>query len=692
MNRITAAYMLAAWLAVWDGASIHAAWYDMGSPVLTDIWVNPSSGDDARSGATSAQALRTLAEAWNRIPSGSALSGTGYRIALMPGDYPADGIPGWMAARYGTAQCPVVIEAVGGPGTARLHGYLDISDCRYLYLVRLDVVTDSGYGGGGNVIHLASCSHVLLRGCTLNGWDGATRQPQETLKVNQSQYLYVEQCEIRSAQWYPLDFVAVQYGHVVSNRIHDAGEWCAVIKGGSASLLLDGNRLYNGRTGGFVAGNGTGFNYMTSPWIHYEAADIKFVNNIIDHTGTVGMGVNGGYNVLLAFNTLYRAGTNDHLLEVLHGAHGCNENPDTCAAYQAAGGWGNSGSEEWYVPSRNVYVYNNLFFNPDNTTHGWQHLRVDGAVTPLADQNMHLRGNIIWNGDPSHPLGIEDPSSGCQPDNPTCNEILIRADNLINTLYPQLTDPENGDFRPVMGADLFSFSPWIIPSFPGGDRPQPPLAPEGDLINTILYDRSGRPRDAGTAVGAQAYPPTPPPGSHTRLDFDGDAISDIGCYYAPGGNWYMYKSSAGFFTDRLGYEGTYPVCGDFDGDGVCDYGTYYPPDGGWIILRSTLTTLSTHFGYAGTVPITGDFDGDGIDDFGCYDAPLGGWSVYKSREGFWSTRFGYAGTVPVTGDFDGDGVDDFGCYDAPTGGWYIYKSHDGFWVNHFGYTGTVPLK
>jgi hypothetical protein len=174
-------------------------------------------------------------------------------------------------------------------------------------------------------------------------------------------------------------------------------------------------------------------------------------------------------------------------------------------------------------------------------------------------------------------------------------------------------------------------------------------------------------------------------------DFDGDGISDFGCYYAPGGNWYIYKSSEGFYSTTFGYAGTIPIVGDFDGDGIDDFGCYYAPGGNWYIYKSSEGFYSTTFGYAGTIPITGDFDGDGIDDFGCYDAQGGNWYIYKSSEGFYSTSFGYAGTVPITGDFDGDGIDDFGCYDAQGGNWYIYKSSEGFYSTTFGYAGTVPV-
>jgi len=219
-------------------------------------------------------------------------------------------------------------------------------------------------------------------------------------------------------------------------------------------------------------------------------------------------------------------------------------------------------------------------------------------------------------------------------------------------------------------------------------------------------------------------------------DFDGDGITDIGCYYPPSGTWYVFQSgNAHFWTTDFGYAGTTPFVGDFDGDWKADFGCFDPASGTWFVYQSSdgfkvsqfgnigatsftgdfdgdglmdqgffdasipkfffmgssLGYWAENFGTAGGDPVTGDFDGDGIDDFGTYNAPAGLWQIRRSRDGDWQTNFGYAGTEPITGDFDGDTIEDFGCYYPPTGSWYIFKSRDGFWVNNFGYGGTIPV-
>ncbi len=199
----------------------------------------------------------------------------------------------------------------------------------------------------------------------------------------------------------------------------------------------------------------------------------------------------------------------------------------------------------------------------------------------------------------------------------------------------------------------------------------------------------------------------------TRVDVDGDGISDMICVDASGttpGEWYIMTSQRRFSSFSLGGTGCIPVSGDFDGDARADTGIYDPAGviyspGTWRLKQSTAGMKTLIFGYAGTVPVTGDFDGDGIDDIGCYDAKgipgmvsSGSWFFMNSQSGFKTATFGYKGTVPVVGDFDGDGIDDIGCYDAQgipgivsAGSWFFINSQTGFKTAIFGYAGTVPV-
>lgn len=492
--------------------------YAIGAAVLTDLWVDPVHGSDANSGRSRSQALATISAAWGRIPQGQPLQGAGYRINLVAGDYPSSNFPVYWEDRHGSEQFPIILTSADSPGAARLLGNINVYNVDYLYLIGLRLENT------GDVFHCEQCRHLLIRQSVL--WGGA-RQAHETLKINQSQYIYIEENDIGGSYENPIDFVAVQYGHILNNRIHDGDDWCMYLKGGSAYFVIAGNELFACGTGGFSVGQGTGFEYMTTPWLHYEAYDIKFINNVVHDTEGAGFGVNGGYDILLAYNTLYRVGSRSHGLEFVFGGRSCDGDAGRCAANRSLGGWGPStvGDEE-PIPNRNIFVYNNILDNPAGFRSEWQHFAIYGPRTPGADSgipnpartddNLQIRGNLIWNGPADLPLGVEESDQGCQPGNPTCNAAQLRAENTINRTQPSLRDPAQGDFRPAPGS-LNGVVTFALPAFPAWDAFTPP-SPAGNLTNLVAADRAGLQRppgggtpgayvDAGASFGPRAFLP-----------------------------------------------------------------------------------------------------------------------------------------------------------------------------------------
>ena len=512
-----------------EASSLSAGAYDIGSSTVQDVWVDPEGGNDGNTGDSRGQALRSLRAAWGRVPSGTTLTTTGYRILLVAGDYPESNLPasGWMASRSGTYQFPIILQAADGAHSVRLHGSLTINDCHYLYIINLDFVTDPGSAGGGNIVQVSSSDHILIRGSRLDGFDGSVRTPQETLKVNQAQYVYVEDSEISGAFWFPLDLVAVQYGNILNSSLHNPGEDCVVLKGGTAYFRIEGNEVYDCGAIGFSAGQGTGFEFMVSPWLHYEAYDLKFVNNVVHDSRNAGMAVRGGYNILLAYNTLFRIGIDADvgapLLLVGRGSRSCDGDAAACQSRRDAGGWGpiTVGEAGEWIPNRNVYVYNNIFYNPSSARTMWSHFTVLGPITPstntnipspsASDANLRIRGNIIWNGPSDLPLGVGDIDQGCQASNPTCNPTQLVADNAVNLAEPHLLDPPHGNFRPYPGGTLFTVTTYAIPDFGWDDAPTTPRAPPGTFSNSVLNDRDGNIR-APTSPARSLY------GNHTTTN------------------------------------------------------------------------------------------------------------------------------------------------------------------------------
>ena len=493
---------------LFPASATNGASYNIGAPAVRDIWVDPANGsDETGNGATRARAYRTIARAWAEVPAHVRFSTTGYRLLLCSGNYAND--ESYLEHRYGTYDRPLILQAVDGAGTATLAYDLQIFSCNFVYLIGLDLAP----ANGGDGLHLDSCEVVLLRDCAIRGGPGAQRLAQEGLKANQSEYLYVENCDIANAYGNALDYMCCHYGHIRGCRIHDADDWAAYVKGGSSDFLIEGNEFYNGGMGGFVAGQGAGSEFLTAPWIHYEASNIRFVNNVVRDCEGAGFGVNGGRNILFAYNTLYRVGSRSHGIEVAFGNVSLDHESEARIAqtYEAWGGWTHASTAgDQRIPNRNVYIYNNILCNPMPFRSEWQHFEFTGPWSAntnpniprpaTTDSNLQIRGNILWNGPPDLELGIRG-GTACQPDNPTCNAALLPAQNHINQFEPQLVDPAGGNFRPAAGGNVHGATAFAIPPFPD-DAPLAPPEPAGDLGNSVFRDRDGLVRASAGPPGA----------------------------------------------------------------------------------------------------------------------------------------------------------------------------------------------
>jgi hypothetical protein len=473
------------------------------------LWVDPSGGDDRAAGTTRRRAHRTLTAAWARLPASPPELTRGFRILLCDGAYRhGDEMPaaGWFEGRHGSAAHPV--EIVAAPGASRVDlADMTFHDCSGITLRGLHL-----QARGGDVLHLSSCDSMAVRSCRLEGLGDIITYdcPQEALKANQCTGLTIDSCDISGAWGDAVDLFAVQGGSVTRNRIHRSLGWCMYVKGGSAALTIEGNEIYGADEGGFLAGQGSSFEFMVPPWLHYEAYDVRFVNNIVHDVTGPGMGVNGGYDVLLAFNTLYKVGARSHAIEVLHGVRGCGGDVETCRRYLRLGGWGtavpgNEGAQP--IPNRNVYIFNNVLLQPAGYRSAWAHFAFappsptapgSNIASPAsASQGLVVRGNVIWNGPADLPLGGE-----WVPTEPGCGAAQLREENAINQWRPDLCDPAKGDFRPVQGARLALVVASPIPPFPGGDAPSRPVVPVGRLDNTVTRDLRGYLRGTTSPPGA----------------------------------------------------------------------------------------------------------------------------------------------------------------------------------------------
>ncbi|PRW60490.1 Right handed beta helix region [Chlorella sorokiniana] len=485
---------------------------------MRHIWVDPVAGNNANSGATRGQALRTLGAAYLAIPQGRTLT-QGVHIHIARGTLTSQDMPNYWEDLRGTRATPIVIEAADGKGSVVMDN-MNLKSVRYLYLLNLTLRSRF------DVFHCEACTHVLLRGVTAQ----ATNCPRynescsthETLKFNQCKGVWLEGVDASGADDNAFDCVACQYGHILNSRFSNS-EWGVYLKGGSAYFLVSGNHIYNHGSTGFAAGQGTGFEYTVAPWIQYEAYAIKFVNNILRDIDGAGFGVWGCYDCLYAYNTLVRVGRRSHTIEVKFGLRSCDNAEDApiCAARYQAGGWGptrlvTTEEASIKIPNRNVYIVNNVVYN-HNMQSQYQHLAVDTPLPSLnaphlpttvhSDVNLVFKGNVIWNGGLSMDLGTG--GEACSDSNPTCNTAQLRRDNAFNTIRPDLNlttfQPLSRTGALASYAGLWhpipAFGTWAAAVAPG------PAVPAGTLANAVVNDKAGAARTASRHAPGALLPP-----------------------------------------------------------------------------------------------------------------------------------------------------------------------------------------
>ena len=492
--------------------------YDMGTPTLKEIWVDPVNGFDiAGRGTTRALALKSVARAWALIPTNQPLINTGYRIWLAPGKYSPEDVPSIFQSVFGTADYPVIFQAADDTG-AVIFPSIDVTTCQYFYMIGIHIIHATS-GEGAYAINFRGCDHILLRHCEFIGFDSSSTDTAALgASFYQCQHIYLEHIELANTSGSAVDMYASQYGHIKNSRIHHYGSSGILLRGGTAYFSIEANTLFSGSGEGikiYTPDTGRGLDNMVMPWVHYEAYDIKCFNNIIHHTQDAGFSCNGGYNILFAHNMLYQTGLNNSLIVLGQGRRARSVDIDIARERIDSGAWGTwylyrSDSDAAPIPNKNIFIYNNIFYNTKDSATASSHFMISGPVTAiafnaacpkpsLADENVKIRGNIIWNGTVKE-LGIT-PNSGCGSSNPSCNETQLYSDNLINSAKPAFVNAPLWDFHPTPSSIIFTVSKsYPIPDFSWTGLPPKPKEPVGNTSNVIPFDRDSNRRNPSLPI------------------------------------------------------------------------------------------------------------------------------------------------------------------------------------------------
>jgi hypothetical protein len=487
----------------------------LGAPATASartIWVDPGAGSDARSGASPTSAIRTLQEAWNRIPRRRALTEP-YVVNLRAGTYPAALAPTYWEERRGTARAPITLRSIDGVGRAQLPS-INMFEVHHLTLDGVRIRSPF------IAMHCERCSHLTLRRSAFVGAGDHLRYegPQETIKVNQSSDLAILDSYVAGATDNAIDLVAVHRARIERSTIAHARDWCAYAKGGSADITFAANHVYGCGTGGITAGQGTGFEFMVAPWLQHEAYGVQVRDNLLHDIEGAALGVNGGHGVQVAGNTAYRTGTRDHLLEVVFGERSCDGDAAACTERAAQGGWGPRapGGDPDPIGNREVTIAHNLLVNPVGVRSRYTHFAVyaprdarsPGVPSPQrADTGLRILGNVVWDGPGEVELGLGGDDQGCAPAHATCAPDLVRAANNVNRVEPRLQVVLGRVPVAAAGTDAGSGAGIQLPPVDWSGLPSQPRVPAVALPTTLGRDRAGRPRTPTSPPGAYVAAP-----------------------------------------------------------------------------------------------------------------------------------------------------------------------------------------
>jgi hypothetical protein len=219
---------------------------------------------------------------------------------------------------------------------------------------------------------------------TVAGRRGST---WEAIKINQCKGVYIENCDISGADDNAIDLFAVEFGHILDSKMHNAN-WCVYHKGGSAHHLVARNEIYSCGESGYAAGQGGGLEFMVPPYLRYESYDIRVINNYIHDVWGAGLGVYGSYHIEMSYNTLYKVGERSHAIEILLGGRECDGDTAKCARLNRMGGWGWDSNDSIEIPNKGVYIANNIIDNPAPYKTQWQQITVQVMASTHPGTNV----------------------------------------------------------------------------------------------------------------------------------------------------------------------------------------------------------------------------------------------------------------------------------------------------------------
>ena len=268
------------------------------------IWVS-TTGTTGAAG-TEAAPVRTIQEAIDRAQPGTT-------IYVEAGVYTENLKINRVS---GTAEAPIKIVAVDGPGTAEIRpasqarDTVEIEGVSHVTLDGFRIIGPTDDAMQAVHIHVKTTAttwvpptYITIQNNTIIAGEG------DGIKASKAEYIYVLNNTITKASGGEegIDFVGVNHSVIANNLVSNLGHTGVVVKGGSLDILIQGNRIDGTAHSGIEIG---GYTNLPNYWpgflgtYAYEAKDIRFIGNTVVNTGGTAIRVMGAQNVDISGNTV----------------------------------------------------------------------------------------------------------------------------------------------------------------------------------------------------------------------------------------------------------------------------------------------------------------------------------------------------------------------------------------------------
>lgn len=357
--------------------------FDVGVSYSRELYVDASARADGDGGKASP---------FKTIGAALAQARPGTRVRVAAGTY---GAIGSMANLQGTAQAPIALVGDGevvietGGASVGLH----LVDPRYVVIegiaIRDAVPHGMNIDDGGS--YASPASHVVLRNVSFSRIGNGGNN--DCLKMSGVDDFFVENSRFSGCnQGEAIDMVGCHRGVVTGNSFADMPGTAVQTKGGSADVLIHGNRFTNVAQRAINAGGSTGKPYFRPLDAAHEAERIRMIANLVERSGSAPVVFSGCDACVFANNTIVHPG--DYVARIVEenalrtpGTNGFFVN--NIVVFEASG--------------RRSYVDIGAGARPETFTFGWNlwHALDDASFAgPAYDRGLAAEQNAIVRQDP----------------------------------------------------------------------------------------------------------------------------------------------------------------------------------------------------------------------------------------------------------------------------------------------------